>query len=279
MAKDQPPRPKEKELSPAERHHQGLKAVNEKLAELVASLRDQKQHFSEHPRRAAPPADGGKGAARMDSSPTETTLAAELALARAALEQREAEDRKLRDRLADIEAENRRVCDEFVAVQEQNAELVSLYAAVERLHAAPDRSEVLAAIQEIVVNVVGSEELALFELTPDGNRLAPTHAFGVDTDTLGEIAMGSGAVGRAAAEGRSWIAGERAAPASPAEPHVTACVPLKVGDRVTGALVIYSLLGHKPALTSFDRELFALLERHAALALHFRALDRRTGAR
>lgn len=279
MAKDHDPNQTKKAISPAERHRQGLKAVNEKLAELVASLRDQKQHLSEQSRATPSPATGGKGAADMDSSPTDGTLAAELALSRAALEQRELEDKRLRERLADIEAENRRVCDEFVAVQEHNAELVSLYAAVERLHGAPDRSEVLAAIQEIVVNVVGSEELALFELTPDGHRLAPTHAFGVDTDSLREIAIGSGAVGLAAAEGRSWIAGERPAPSSSAEGHVTACVPLKVGDRVTGALVIYSLLGHKPALTSFDRELFALLEKHAALALHYRAPDRRTGAR
>lgn len=279
MVKDQAPGLAEKALSSAERHRQGLKAVNEKLAELVASLRDQKQRLAGYSQSGGPPAAGGTKEAQMESIPTERTLAAELALAREALERREREDRRLRDRLSDIEAENRRVCDEFVAVQEQNAELASLYAAIERLHGALDRNEVLQAIQEIVVNVIGSEELALFELTPDGRRLAPTHAFGVDVDGLREIAVGSGAVGRAAAGGRPYVAGEGAPPASSEEPHLTACVPLKLGDRVTGALAIYRLLGHKPALTDFDRELFALLERHAALALHFRAPHRRTGAR
>ncbi len=276
MPKDQGPGLAEKALSSAERHRQGLKVVNEKLAEIVASLRDQKQRLAGY---SSPPAAGGKGEAQMDSSTTERALVAELALAREALEQREVEQGRLRDRLAEIERENRRVCDEFVAVQEQNAELVSLYAAIERLHGAPTRIEVLTAIQEIVVNVVGSEEFALFELTPDGRRLAPAHAFGIDVGGLKEIAIGSGTVGRAAAEGKPYVAGEGGAPVPPEDPHLAACVPLKLGDEVTGALAIYRLLGHKPALTDFDRELFALLERHAGLALHFRAPDRRTAAR
>lgn len=278
MTKDQAPGLADKALSAAERHGRSLKAVNEKLADLVASLRDQKQRLAEYSRSGTPQA-AGQEEARMDSSPTDKTLAEELVLAREALERRDEEQARLRDRLAEIEAENRRVCDEFVAVQEQNAELVSLYAAIERLHGAPTRTELLAAIQEIVINVIGSEELALFELTPDGRRLAPALAFGIASDRLKEIAVGSGAVGRAAAEGRPYVAGDGGAPAPAEDPHLTACVPLKLGDKVTGALVIYGLLGHKPALTDFDRELFSLLERHAALALHFRAQERPTGTR
>jgi hypothetical protein len=260
MTKDLAPGLAERALFSAERHGRSLKAVNEKLADLVASLRDQKQRLSASS-RPGEPAAAGKREMPMDSSPGERSPAAELAVAQRALQDREEEQARLRDRLAEIEAENRRVSDEFVAVQDQNAELVSLYAAIERLHGAPTRTDVVTAIQEIVVNLVGSEEFALFELTPDGRRLSPAHAFGVKASSLKEIAVGSEAA------------------AARDELRLAAFVPLKLGEKVTGAVAIYRLLAHKSALTDFDRELFSVLERHAALALHFRAPERPTGSR
>ncbi len=261
-----------KALSTAERHGQSLKAVNEKLADLVASLRDQKARLSTYARSGAAPGAGTAEVA-MDPGHTEATLAAQLEQAREALRRREEQEARLRDRLSEIEAENRRVCDEFVAVQEQNTELVSLYAAIERLHGAPTRDDVLAAIQEVVVNFVGSEEFALFELAADGRRLVPTHALGIDARGLAEIAIGSAAAGDG-----PFPAGQGGAPWPGEAPPPTAWVPLRLGEKVTGALAIYRLLGHKPALTGFDREIFSLLERHAGLALHFRGPEPRTEA-
>jgi GAF domain len=278
MTKDRVPGLGEKALASAELHGRSLKAVNAKLADLVASLREQRERLSGYTRSGAPRAIS-EDEVRMDPSSMDMTEGAELALARVALQHRDEEQARLRDRIAEIEAENRRVCDEFVAVQEQNAGLVGLYAAIERLHGAPTRSEVLAAIQEIVINLVGSEELALFELTSDGRRLAPALAFGIDRGGLKEIAVGSGTVGRTVAEGKAYVAGDEGALADPEDRHVTACIPLKVGDKATGALAIYGLLGHKHSLTDLDLEIFSLLERHAALALHFRSPEHPTGAR
>ncbi len=281
MVKNQSFGPAEKALSSAQRHGQSLRAVNEKLADLVVSLRENKQRLVEYSQSRAPPASGGEGKAAMTSDlPQGTlavdlpqrTLAAELARANEALEHSQREGERIRERLAEIQDENRRLCDEYVAVQQQNSDLVNLYAAVERLHSAPDRAEVLAAIQEIVVNLIGSEELALFELSPDGRRFAPAHAFGIDADDLQEIPVGSGTVGRVAAHGMPAIAGEEGAPALEEASHLTACIPLKLGDKVTGALAIYRLVGHKQSLTDLDREIFAVLEKHAALALHTSAL-------
>lgn len=270
----------EKALASADRHCQRLKAVNAKLADLVASLRDQKERLSVYTRTSTPRTTSGEEV-QMDSSSTDRTEIADLTLAREALQCHQEEQARLRERVVEIEVENRRLCDEFVAVQEQNASLVSLFAAIERLHAAPTRSEVLAAIQEIVVNQIGSEELALFELTPDGQRLTPTLAFGVEGTRLHEVPLGSGTIGRTVAEGKAYVAmaeGEGAS-ADREDPHITACIPLKFEDRAAGALAIYRLLGHKPSVTDLDRELFSLLERHAGLALHFRAPEQHIGAR
>jgi hypothetical protein len=268
----------EKALASAEQHGRSLKAVNAKLADLVASLRDQKERLLVYTRTGAPRTTGEEEV-HMDPGSMDATEAAELALARVALQQKEEEQARLRERLAEIELENRRVCDEFVAVQEQNVGLVGLYAAIERLHGAPTRGDVLVAIQEIVINLIGSEELALFELTSDGRRLVPALAFGIEEDALEEIPVGSGTVGRTVAEGKAYVAGEDAPPGRPEDRQLTACIPLKFEDKATGALAIYGLLAHKHALTDLDHGIFSLLERHAGLALHLRTPERPTGAR
>ena len=49
---------------------------------------------------------------------------------------------------------------------------------------------------------------------------------------------------------------------------MTACVPLKIGSMVVGAIVVFRLLSHKPALERVDHELFELLAVHASTALY-----------
>jgi hypothetical protein len=169
---------------------------------------------------------------------------------------------RLRARLAEIEAENRRLCEEFVVVEEHHAHLVALHVAVERLHEARGRAEARAAIQEVLVNLVGTEDFTLFEREGDG-PLAPTHGMGRDWRAQPVITVGEGPLGRAVAEERVVVA--EGALRAPGEP--LACVPLRAVDGVAGAVAVHSLLGHKPALTSFDHELFSVLQRHAGLAL------------
>jgi hypothetical protein len=265
----------EKVLSSAQQHGQGLRAVNEKLADLVSSLRDQKQRLARYSHAGAPPASDVAGGTLAAAEPPEKTLAAELARAREALEHARRAHEEIQERLAGIQEDNRRLCEEYAAVQEQNSDLVFLFVAVQRLYGAADRADVLAAIQEIVANLVGSEELAVFELSSDGSRLVPVRAFGVGAPELREIAVGSGTVGRVAAAGVPFVAGEPAS-APPDPPHLTACIPLELGGRVTGALAIYRLLEHKRSLGNLDRELLDLLQKHAATALRASVRRERT---
>jgi GAF domain len=266
----------EKVLSSAEQHGRGLRAVNEKLADLVSSLRDQKEHLERYSHAGAPHAHDGAGEAPPGAGAPQRALAGELALAREALEHARREHEEIQVRLASIQEDNRRLCEEYAAVQEQNSALVFLFAALQRLYGAADRADALAAIQEIVANLVGSEELAVFELSSDGNRLVPVHAFGLEAPALREILVGSGTIGRVAAAGAPYLAGA-AASAPPDPPRLTACVPLELGGQVTGALAIYGLLHHKRSLGSVDRELLALLQKHAATALRAAALRERRG--
>jgi GAF domain-containing protein len=263
----------EKVLSSAEQHGQGLRAVNEKLADLVTALRDQKVRLARYSNAGGtpPPLAGVPGDEPPPPEAADRPASAELALARAELEQGRREHDGIRERLAEIQRDNERLCDEYASIQEQNSDLVTLFAALERLYGATGRGDALAAIQEIVVNLVGSEELAIFELSKDGRLLFPAHAFGLAPAALRVVTVGCGTIGRVAADGVAFVAAEGEA-SSPDPGGLTACIPLKLGDRVTGALAVYGLLGHKHALRAVDRELLALIEKHAAAALRTSAL-------
>ena len=49
-------------------------------------------------------------------------------------------------------------------IEQQSSNLANLYVASYRLHGSVERSEVLQVIQEIIINLIGSEELGIYEL-------------------------------------------------------------------------------------------------------------------
>jgi hypothetical protein len=251
-----------------ERHGRDLQKVNERLRDLVASLKSEQVRQTEA-RSAVPAIAAAKPAAPSPDAADldRRRLATELARAREAVEHATAERERLGGRLAEIEAENQRICDELVAAQEKTTELAQLYVALERLHGGLTQGEVVGAIQEIVINVVGSEELAVFERR--GEALVLLQSFGVDPAPLRSVPLGRGPIGAAATGGGTWVA--NGVEAAPEDEHLTAVIPLRVGDRVVGAIAIWRLLGHKPGLGEGDHAVFDVLAAHAGIALHLRA--------
>jgi hypothetical protein len=253
-----------------ERQGRDLQKVNERLMELVAALRSEKERLSPAVRAGATPPPISAPSA-PEPSPVDLDrrrLSAELALAREAVAHAAEERDRLRERLAATEAENQRLCDEYVGLQERSTELAQLFVVLERIHGARSREETLAAIQEIVINVVGSEELAVFERR--GEALALAQSFGIDPEPLRSLRVGEGVIGGAAASRRPWIAGREGA-ASPLEQDLSAAIPLVAHDETVGVLAVFRLLGHKPGFGESDRTVFDLLSGHAGLALHLRA--------
>lgn len=250
----------------SERHGRDLREVNERLRELVVSLRShQERRVDARVQPASPPPPAP--AAAVGAKEPEARLAEELALARERLDRAAKEREELCARLAAIELENRRVCDEYVEIQERSTAAAQLYVTLERLHGGLARADVLAAIQEIVINVIGSEELAVFERR--GDVLALVRSFGVDPAPIRTVRLGEGAIGRAAATGVLYVAGRGAEPDA-RDGELTACIPLRVEERVVGVVAFWRLLGHKPGLDERDQSVFDLLAAHAGLALHLR---------
>jgi hypothetical protein len=181
--------------------------------------------------------------------------------AAAKLRQREREAGDLARQLEDAEAESQRHLEEFASFEQQNANLANLYVASYRLHSTLDREEVLAAIQEIVINLIGSEELAVYE-GESLHTLRPLAQFGIDPDATLLAAAVRARLEKALESGKAWVAD------APSPDSVTACVPLTVGGRATGAIVVMRLLEQKRSIEPVDYELFDLLATHAATALY-----------
>jgi hypothetical protein len=270
-----PLKPASETTSQSERHGRDLKKVNDKLRELTASLKADRERLAGEVRAHAPAAPPPPSAIPAGPAGPELVdlekkrLTAELALAREAVQHANEERERLRARLEEIEAENQRVCDEYVSIQEKSTELAQLYVALERIHGGISRAETLAALQEIVINVIGSEELAMFERR--GEKLALVQSFGIDPEPWRELPADRGAIG-AAAGGKLFVAGrEGGARPGPGEEDLTAAIPLRFGRDVVGVVAVFRLLGHKPVLGETDQLLFDLISTHAGVALHLRA--------
>ncbi|HWW82451.1 MAG TPA: GAF domain-containing protein [Vicinamibacterales bacterium] len=193
---------------------------------------------------------------------------------------RERKDRlRFEERVAAIDAERQAYLERYLEVEAENANVSNLYVATLRLHGSIDHNDVLAAIHEIIINLVGSEELAVFELNPQGTMLIMSSSHGIDREPFEKVPLGAGIIGSCAASGRMYVhANAERARAGP-EADLTVCVPLIVEGVVTGAVAIFRLLGHKPDLEPIDHELLGLIGSHAATALYCTSLVEHTGGR
>jgi hypothetical protein len=172
-----------------------------------------------------------------------------------------AEQESVLTMLEAADRESKRFEEQFLEIERQNSNLASLYAAGHALHLSLEREAVLSAMQEIVINLVGSEQFAIVDAS---DSLVPLALFGVTSERLHGLTPRSGIIGRAGAEGRP-LALPRAAP--PDLTGVRVAVPLKVAENVTGFVLIFEFLPHKGELTPLDYELFALISSQAATAL------------
>ena len=220
---------------PSSLFHQDLNSVNEQLRQVVESL---KAHRERH-----------EGAAPGQEEP------------------------RVRERLEEIEREHRRLIEQFGAVEDRTFRLTTLFVALHQLHQSTERADVLTALQEIVVNLLGSEQLAVFELAPGGKVLSLAHSAGISPGAWREVAVGDGCIGRVVTDGVSRLRPTRFRDAT-----VTACVPLRAGRRIVGALAVFELLSHKALLSPFDLELLETLSIHAGAALCLAGHERREKA-
>lgn len=222
----------------ASKHAEELFEQNERLKNLVASLEEK-----------------------------HTLISEELSSLREERDALRAERGKLKHVLDEALAQNRRDIERSALVEQQCTSLANLYVATFKLHGSLDRSEVLAAISEIVVNLVGCEHFGVFER--EGDHLKLIGEFPSQPCAIKQLPAAAGFVNDIFNTSGPWIAGRDPLPASPVPDDVTAVIPLRLRNELTGAVVLFNLLPQKGgSFGDVDIELMDLLTAHAATALY-----------
>jgi hypothetical protein len=154
--------------------------------------------------------------------------------------------------------------------------LVRLNAASARLIQSLEQGDEFDAIAEIIANLVGSEEIAIFDYCPADQNFSLAWSWGLEAGALQPFLCGAGMFGRAVRQGMSQFQ-ERQPETSllPYEKNLTACVILKSSGVVVGVIAIFGLLPQKNCLEWVDYELLKFLETYAAVAIQFQRLQRK----
>jgi hypothetical protein len=141
-------------------------------------------------------------------------------------------------------------------------------AAARRLSGTQGRREAFAAIDEVLVHLLGAEALAILE--PMGDELRFAWSRGIEAQMLHRVRVGYGIVGSVALDQEPYFA-SGAATHSWRGP--IAVLPLDVRGALLAVLAIVSLRSKEPSLSAPDRELLGVVRRLGAHALYFASLD------
>jgi len=168
-------------------------------------------------------------------------------------------------KLQELQSESHKHLEGYLEVEQQNTNLVNLYVAGSRLLSTLDHAEVLAGIQEIIVNLVGSEELVILELDGAGGSPRIVEQMGVVANAFELLPpQARSRIDECLRTRQIWTRETE----QHADSTLTACIPLAVGGHAIGAIAVFRLLQQKHGIEPLDRELFDLLATHAATALY-----------
>jgi nitrate/nitrite-specific signal transduction histidine kinase len=194
-----------------------------------------------------------------------TRLRQELAAARQELVQHREAERELAQTMERIRTEGEQYLAQYAEVEMHNANLANLYVTSYQLHGTLEREAILQSLQEVIVNLIGSEDFAICEAA-DG-ALTVSASVGVDPSAVTWTTPHV----RIAADSRVLYIGPT--DREPGDPLV--CLPLQVDGHLVGMIIIFNLLAHKPQLEPLDHEIFDLLASHASTALYCCSLQQR----
>src|SRR5258708_12620549 len=138
------------------------------------------------------------------------------------LDTRRQEEEALHEKLMSIREESQDYMRRFSELESSNANLANLYVASYQLHGTLDRQAVLNAIQEIVVNLVGSEQFGIFE--GNASSLSLACSVGLDDLTIVRSRQTDAQVWSEALAGRPYVRYDHTPGA------LVCCIPLSLAN-------------------------------------------------
>ncbi|MBZ5525965.1 MAG: hypothetical protein LAP21_27390 [Acidobacteriia bacterium] len=141
--------------------------------------------------------------------------------------------------------------------------LETLEVAATRLQGSRSREEAIAIVMEIMAALVGSEEVALYEMDHEHAVLNLASCYGISAPA--SISLNDDLVGKVACTARSFIAESPTRQMGEADnSQITVCAPLMHHGDTAGVLIIYGLLPQKHHLENKDLVIIRFLEQQAA---------------
>jgi len=152
--------------------------------------------------------------------------------------------------------------------------LMRLNAANARLIQSLEQGDAFEAIAEIIANLIGCEEVAMFDYHSGEQNFSLAWTSGVEAAAMQAFLCGAGMFGRTVEQGVSQYR-ERQPETSLLlhEKNLTACVILKSSREVVGVVAMFGLLPQKSQLEWADFELVKFLETYGAVAIKFQRLQ------
>ena len=178
-------------------------------------------------------------------------------------------------RIAALEAANIQLTERALGAEQKLARAAQLYAAISELHGAEEPHDVVTVIKEIVANLVGCEEMGVFEVWPLGPVFTYVDGIGIDADRFATLPPSHPLVQQAYATGEIIVPADPTTESILGRP-VAAIVPLRDGATVAAVLVLFTLLRQKPVLEREDAELLGAVASHGGQALINARLRERT---
>jgi GAF domain-containing protein len=201
---------------------------------------------------------------RQGSSPTPRSSAA--IVLQAELAELNEDRARLKSEVARLERHVSMLSMEVASADQKVGDLEKLLLAARRLEACADRAAVLAALQDILVTVVGSDDFVVLALDEEGRTMWPILGVGTNGAACGPLLVSDALVSAALETGRCQIAGPRGL-GEPPRNEPLAAVPLMSWPHTVGALVVFGLVAHRSVLRPVDVELLEFLSSHAATAI------------
>ena len=173
---------------------------------------------------------------------------------------------RLAGEVARLERHVSMLSTEVAAADQKVADLEKLQIAARGLASCADRAAVLAALKEILVGTIGSDDFVVLGLDEEGRTLWPILGVGANGAACGPLLVSDALVSTALESGAIQLAGPRSLGELPRNGPL-ASVPLMSWPHTVGALVVFTLAAHRSMLRPTDVSLLELLSVHAAAAL------------
>lgn len=171
--------------------------------------------------------------------------------------------------IAEVVDENRDYASQYREIEKLHGNLMNLYVAGYRLHSSFEREDVLSAITETVVNLIGSENFGVYESVDVTAQLDLVAWVGPDPCALRSLVLDDSELGALVRKGALHVSDSTNPLCAPNGMKFEILVPLRLGEQTTGAIIVFSLLPQKrDGLKDVDFELFDLLGAQAAGALY-----------